>query len=227
MLNSEQILVAIDGPSASGKSTVSRRVAEQLGFVYVDSGSLYRGITWKAWTEGVDCKDAAAVIGLVGRIRMEFSVIRDVVCFTIDGTDPGSALRSEPVVERVSDIAAIPEVRDYINDHLRATAAYGHVVMEGRDIGTVVFPDSPFQFYLDADPRERARRRHLELQDGEPGPLARVLDSLKRRDEKDTTRTAAPLQVSENARVVNTTRMSIDEVVQEIVSDVRHAGIGS
>lgn len=227
MSSDPAIVVAIDGPSASGKSTVSRRVAEALGYTYVDSGALYRGMTWKALREGVDVRVPEAVVELMHRMKVEFFVANRVVGFTIDGEDPSDQLRSEPVRENVSDIAAIPEVRHFMVENLRTLAQFGPVVMEGRDIGTVVFPTSSFKFYLDADPEERARRRFHELAQKEGvGDVAQVMDSLARRDHKDSTRKTAPLQIALGARVINTTQMSIDEVVGRIVSEVRGAGVG-
>jgi cytidylate kinase len=206
-MSSEQlIVVAIDGPSASGKSTVSKRAAIDLGFTYVDSGSLYRE--------------------LMSRMKLEFFVENKVVLFTIDGEDPGLQLRSEPVRESVSDIAAIPDVRSFMVTHLREMVRFGNIVMEGRDIGTVVFPTTPHKFYLDADPDERARRRFEELVQMEGvRDVNEVRDSLSRRDQKDSTRKTAPLQIALGARVVNTTAMSIDEVVALIVSEVKSAGV--
>ena len=221
------MLIAIDGPSASGKSTVSRRVAAALGFTYVDSGALYRGITWKALADGLPETEPAAVIDLLGRMDLAFYADAHSIRFRIDGTDPGGKLRAEPVVKRVSDIAAIPEVRAYVGEKLRGLAGRGGVVMEGRDIGTVVFPATPFKFYLDADPEERARRRHQEMAvSGTEGGVGRVLDALQRRDRKDATRKAAPLRVAEGAHVINTTGMTIEEVVDRIVAEVRAAGVG-
>ncbi len=225
MSNNEVMVVAIDGPSASGKSTVSKRVALELQYTYVDSGSLYRGMTWKAIRAGVDVKVPEAVVELMNRASWEFYVDNRVVLFTIDGEDPGPQLRSEPVRESVSDVAAIPEVRAFMVQHLRQTTRFGNIVMEGRDIGTVVFPTSPFKFYLDADPEERARRRYEEIVRAEGrGTVDEVLDSLTRRDQKDSTRKTAPLQIALGARVINTTAMSIDEVVARIVAEVRAGG---
>lgn len=222
------IVVAIDGPSASGKSTVSKRAAIELGFTYVDSGSLYRGMTWKCIREGVDVRNPELVIELMSRMKLEFFVENKVVLFTIDGEEPGLQLRSEPVRESVSDIAAIPEVRTYMVEHLREMVRFGNIVMEGRDIGTVVFPTTPFKFYLDADPDERARRRFEELVRMESvTDVNEVRDSLTRRDRKDSTRKTAPLQIALGARVVNTTTMSIDEVVAQVVGEVRAAGVRS
>jgi len=224
-LNKDVMVVAIDGPSASGKSTVSREVALKLKFTYVDSGSLYRGMTWKCIREGVDVKMPEFVIDLMNRMKLEFFAENRVVRFTIDGEDPGQQLRSEPVRECVSDIAAIPEVRHFMVNKLRQMVQFGAIVMEGRDIGSVVFPDSPFKFYLDADPEERARRRHAELIEMEgQGDVEKVLDSLKRRDQKDTTRKTAPLQIPLGAHVINSTSMSIEEVVSLIVKEVSAAG---
>lgn len=222
------IVVAIDGPSASGKSTVSRDAAVELGFTYVDSGALYRGMTWKCLRENVDVRDPARVVELMNRMNLEFFVENRVVGFMIDGEDPAVHLRSEPVRENVSDIAAIPEVRTFMVNHLREMVRFGNIVMEGRDIGTVVFPTTPHKFYLDADPGERARRRFEELARMENArDVGHVLDSLTRRDQKDSTRKTAPLQIALGARVVNTTSMSVDEVVALIVAEIRSAGVGA
>ena len=221
MPSNETIVVAIDGPSASGKSTVSKEVALSLEFTYVDSGSLYRGLTWKAIRSGLDMKNAGAVVEWLPGVQIDFFVENRVVRFTMDGEDPGLQLRSEPVRESVSDIAAIPEVRTFVVRHLRDMVRFGNIVMEGRDIGSVVFPMTPFKFYLDADPEERARRRFEEQVKMEgKGDVNAVLDSLKRRDQKDTTRKTAPLQIPLGARVINTTSMSIQEVVELIAADV-------
>ena len=226
-MSSNSVQVAIDGPSASGKSTVSREVADQLRFVYVDSGSLYRAITWKASREGVDPHTPSEVVALISRIKVDSRLDNRAVRFTVDGEEPGNELMSQPVVDRVSDIAANPEVRRFVVDRLRETVKFGNLVMEGRDIGTVVFPNAAFKFYLDADPEERAKRRHREMsKNAVAGELTEVRDSLELRDLKDTTRKTAPLQVAPRANVVNTTSMSIDEVAQGIVRNIRAAGVG-
>jgi len=219
-------IVAVDGPSASGKSTVSRRAAQALGFVYVDSGAVYRGITWKCVKTGIDVKDAQAVTNLLIRMNMEL-VLRDgAVGYLIDGEDPGQEIRAEPVRERVADIAAQQSVRVYIVEKLRLMQKFGSLVMEGRDIGTVVFPDTPFKYYLDADPEERARRRAAEIQQTEgAGDVGEVLSSLRRRDQKDSSRATAPLQIALGAKIINSTGMTIDQVVDTIVSDLRQAGV--
>lgn len=221
-------IVAVDGPSASGKSTVSRQAARALGFNYVDSGSLYRGLTWKCLREGINVDDPRQIVELVNRVSLEFFVEDGAVRFTLDGEDPGAQVRSMPVQERVSDVAAVPEVRQLVVQRLRDTVRFGSLVMEGRDIGTVVFPDTPFKFYLDANPEERARRRHQEmLQSAADTTVDNVLASLQRRDRKDSTRKTAPLQIALGAHVIDSTTMAVEEVVQLVVREVRAAQTAS
>ncbi|HMP88655.1 MAG TPA: (d)CMP kinase [Kiritimatiellia bacterium] len=223
--NRDAIVIAIDGPSASGKSTVARLAAQKLGFNYVDSGSFYRGITWKALREGLDTSDSQQVVALINRIDFVCFLQDGAVEFSIDGEEPGEQIRSQPVQEHVSDIAAVPEVRVFLVNMLRETARFGSLAMEGRDIGTVVFPDSPFKYYLDADPEERARRRYNELaKKSEYNDVSEVYDSLARRDHKDTTRKAAPLQIALGAKVIDSTRMNAEQVVDVILEDIRLAG---
>ena len=224
-MNKPVTIVAVDGPSASGKSTVSRRTAQAVGFIYVDSGALYRGITWKCVKEGVDVKDSQAVTNLLIRMNMELVLKDGAVGYRIDGEDPGQEIRAEPVRERVADIAAQQSVRVYIVEKLRLMTKFGSLVMEGRDIGTVVFPDTPFKYYLDADPEERARRRAAEIkvQEGTED-VGAVLSSLRRRDQKDSSRATAPLQIALGAKIINSTGMTIEQVVETIVADLKAGG---
>jgi cytidylate kinase len=215
-------IVAIDGPSASGKSTVSKRVAEKLQYVYVDSGSFYRGITWKAIREGVDVTDSDAVVRCLQKFRWEMMLEGRNLVFEIDGENPGIQLRSEPVRERVAPVAAIPEVRAFVVEQLQATTQFGNIVMEGRDIGSVVFPATAFKYYLDADPEERARRRNQEIQELEgTSDVQAVMDSLNRRDKIDSTRKTAPLQIPLGATVINSTSMGIEEVVETVIGHIQ------
>ena len=217
--------MAVDGPSASGKSTVSRRVAQAMGYLYVDSGAMYRGITWKCVKEGIDAKDTQEVTNLLLRIKMELVVKDQAVTYLIDGEDPGQEIRGEAVRSRVADIAAQQPVRVYIVSKLREMAKFGSLVMEGRDIGSVVFPDTPFKYYLDADPAERARRRHAELQQAEGADIAKITESLKNRDKKDSSRATSPLQIALGAKIINSTGMGIEQVVGVILDDLRAAGV--
>ena len=210
-------VIAIDGPSASGKSTVARRVAARLGRLYVDSGALYRGITWRTLEEGRDPAVPAETLAVLQNLPVEFFVADGAVRFRIGGYEPVAEIRGERVNERVSEVAAVPEVRVQATAWLRAMADKGPLVMEGRDIGTVVFPDARFKFYLDASPEERARRRQGELTGTD---VSRVMASLQTRDRRDSGRSTAPLRVASDARAVDTTGLSIDEVVDQIVASI-------
>ena len=196
-----------------------------MGFIYVDSGALYRGVTWKCVKEGIDVKDSQAVTNLLIRMNMELVLKDNAVGYRIDGEDPGQEIRAEPVRERVADIAAQQSVRVYIVEKLRLMTKFGSLVMEGRDIGTIVFPDTPFKYYLDADPEERARRRAAEIkvQEGTED-VGAVLSSLRRRDQKDSSRATAPLQIALGAKIINSTGMTIEQVVDTIVVDLKKAG---
>jgi len=213
--------IAIDGPSASGKSTVSKGVATRLGFIYVDSGALYRGVTWQAIRKGVDTKDAEAVLECMHSADWDFFVQDGAAIFSIDGDVPVQELREKNVREAVANVASLPEVRRFVVDSLRSLENFGSLVMEGRDIGTVVFPDSPYKFYLDADPEERAMRRYRELvAAGEDEKAHEVMDSLKKRDQMDATRKADPLTVAPGAQKIDSTSMTLEEVIQTVVDRV-------
>ncbi len=217
-------VIAIDGPSASGKSTVARKVAASFGWLYVDSGALYRGITWKALEDGGDPSNAAEVVAFVGRLKIDFFVAGGAVRFRIGGVEPVAEIRTDRVNERVSEVAAIPQVRAAVTDWLRGMRRFGTLVMEGRDIGTVVFPDADMKFYLDASPEERARRRHAETRTAVPNDVGRVMVSLQNRDRKDSARATAPLRTAPDARVIDTTGLTVDQVVAGIVETIRREG---
>jgi cytidylate kinase len=214
--------IAIDGPSASGKSSVSKGVAAELGFIYSDSGALYRGVTWQAIRKGVDTKDAAAVIECMLNSDWNFFVQEGAATFSIDGDVPVQELREKDVRESVADVASIPEVRKFVVESLQSLANFGSLVMEGRDIGTVVFPNSPYKFYLDADPEERAMRRYRELvAAGEDEKAHEVMDSLKKRDKIDATRKTDPLVVAPGAQVIDSTSMTLEGVIKTVVDAVK------
>jgi cytidylate kinase len=211
-------VIALDGPSASGKSTVARKVAARLGYKYVDSGALYRGLAWKVIESGLDPADPVAVMATMQRMKVDFRDENDAVRYQIDGYEPREEIRTEKVNESVSFVAAIPEVRAQVTQWLRDMVRFGNLVMEGRDIGTVVFPAARAKFYLDASPEERARRRHAELKtESAPSDVGRVMVSLANRDQRDSGRKTAPLKLAEDAQVVDTTGLNIEQVVDEIV----------
>jgi len=211
-------VVAIDGPAASGKSTVARRVAAALDALYVDSGAVYRGITWAALERGVDVHDGDAVVQMLEGLRVHFFARDGAVVFSIDDVEPGEAMRTQAVNNAVSPVAVIPGVRIQVVAWLQDMAPLGTLVMEGRDIGTAVFPDTTCKFYLDASPEERARRRHREMVAETGIAEAEVDASLRRRDKIDSSRKMDPLQVAPGATRIDSTAMGIEEVVSTIVA---------
>lgn len=212
-------VIAVDGPAASGKSTVARRLALQLGYRYVDSGALYRGVAWKTLQMGRDATCSGDVLKTLAAMRVEFFESEGAVRYRIDGYEPRTEIRTEQVNGAVSAVAALPEVRETVTGWLRDMVRFGDLVMEGRDIGTVVFPGADRKFYLDASPEERARRRHAELHPtGEAADVTRVMTSLQSRDRKDSVRSTAPLRIASDALVVDTTGLTIDQVVAAIAA---------
>ncbi len=195
-------IIAIDGPAGSGKSTVSRALAERLGVDRLDTGAMYRAVAWAALTEGVEPGDQEAVAGVARTVSI--SVGERVL---VNGTDVTEAIRGPAVNGAVSAVAANPEVRAVLVDHQRRWAAdHGSGVVEGRDIGSVVFPGAKLKIFLTATEEERARRRPEE-----------GADSLSRRDRLDSTRTASPLGVAEGALVIDTTDRAVEEIVEEVL----------
>ena len=207
--------IAIDGPAASGKSTIARLLAQQLGLVMVNSGAMYRAITWKCLREHIDPLDTAAVIGMLDRILICCGHEGMMSTITIDGIDPGDELRAESVNANVSVIAAIPEVRGKLIDLQRGYLEHSSVVMEGRDIGSVVFPDTPYKIYIDAAEHVRAARRRKM---GE-------VDSITQRDAADSTRSTAPLLVADGATVLDTSELTIEGVVTAAQAILRQQGL--
>ena len=195
--------VAIDGPAASGKSTLARGLARRLGLIMVNSGEMYRAVTWEVLRRGIDPGDQAAVVAALGEMELECGVDDGQSTIRVGGVDPRSEVRSDRVNANVSAVSAIPEVRERLVALQREFLELGDVVMEGRDIGTVVFPGTPFKIYIDASHGVRNARR---VADGEQ-------DELDRRDEADSKRATAPLRVAEGATVLDTSDLGIDEVI--------------
>ena len=221
-MTTSNTVIAIDGPAASGKSTVARRVASALGYLYVDSGALYRSVTWWLLRQGIPASDTARVLEALPRLEVEFRIGDGTVKYLVGGEDPGVEIREPAINENVSLMAAMPEVRARVTAWLQRMRGLGHLVMEGRDIGTAVFPDSPHKFYLDADPAERARRRHLEVVAAQRGTTVQDIGaSIQKRDTLDSGRKTAPLRLAPGAAVVDSTRMTIEEVVRFILDCVR------
>ena len=216
-----QITVAIDGPAASGKSTVAGILAQRLSYVYLDTGVMYRAVTWAALDRGIPIGDEGAITRLAESLLIEVSepTAADGRQYTVraDGTDVTWAIREPEVNREVSPVSAYPGVRRALTEQQRRIGAQGGVIMVGRDIGTVVLPDAEVKVYLDASVEERGRRRHLEvLARGECSDLAQVIADLRRRDHIDSTRDTAPLRAAEDAVYVDNTGMTVDEVVAAI-----------
>lgn len=209
------IAIAIDGPAASGKSTLSRLLAKRLGLIMVNSGAMYRAVTWKALQENIDPHDTAAVIRLLDRIDIQCGSDGIMSTIAIDGVDPGDELRSEAVNAHVSAISAIPEVRDKLIDLQRGYLAHSSVVMEGRDIGSVVFPDTPYKIYVDAAEHVRAARR------GDEG----LVDSIAKRDAADSQRATAPLVVPEGATILDNSEHTIESGVEAALGILKQQGL--
>lgn len=205
-------IVAIDGPAASGKSTVARQVAQELGIVFVSSGEMYRAFTWWVLENDVDPTDKNSVLELLKSTKFICGKSENKSTITIDGKLLTRAeMASEPVNQNVSVISAIPEVRARLVAEQRAYAEKSGVVMEGRDIGSVVFPDTPLKFYIDASPEVRQQRRAAEG----------IEDSIANRDKIDSNRKASPLVIPEDAVVVDSSYMTAEEVVGEVLREIR------
>jgi cytidylate kinase len=218
-------VITVDGPSASGKSTVARGVAAALGYRHVDSGALYRAVTWQVLEAGVNPEDAPAVARLLAALTVELNPVAGEIQFRLAGREPGTEIRSPAVAAAVSAVAAIPAVREWVNRALRRTPELGGVVMDGRDIGSVVFPAARHKFYLDADPAVRARRRHAERAgDGAGAGVEGVLDALKRRDAMDKGRREAPLAVPSGAKAIDTGTLTPDEVIRVVLDCIQAKG---
>jgi CMP/dCMP kinase len=216
----QPLIVAIDGPSGAGKGTIAREVAARLKYRHVDTGAMYRAVGWKAVKEGLDLSDAEALAALAARVRI---VVGDGV-ITVDGHDVRSAIRTPEIDAAATAVARQPRVREVLIAQQREMGARGGVVMEGRDIGTVVFPGAPVKIYLDASPEERARRRATDPAHaaGMGGTAVQdVASALAARDRSDSTRAVSPLSVAADAVVMDTTGVSIDEVVDRVMALVR------
>ena len=216
---SRRLIVAIDGPSGAGKGTLARAVARALKYDHVDTGAMYRAVGWKAVQEGLSLDDEAQLADLAARANYEQ---RDGTVL-IDGHDVTRAIRTPDIDRAATAVARLPRVRAVLVQRQRQLGEQGGVVMEGRDIGTVVFPDADVKVYLDASPEERARRRANDPAHtgGQQGSVAGIQQDLQARDQSDTTRAVAPLAVAPDAIYMDTTGLPIDAVVDRVMEMVR------
>ena len=201
--------IAIDGPAASGKSTVAKLIARELGYTFINTGAMYRAVTWYALQKGIDPADTAAVTALLGDIPLSFGKDGAVSTVMCEGRVLSTELTSTEVNDNVSAIAAIPEVRALLVEKQREYNRKEPVVMEGRDIGTVVFPQTPFKYFVTASEEVRAARRAAQG----------LTDSIAERDRKDSARACAPLVMADDATLVDTSDLTIEQVVARVVAD--------
>lgn len=208
------LVVAVDGTSGSGKSSTSRGVADRLGLRYLDTGAMFRAMTWWLLREGVDVGDAEAVAALAGRPRIESGTDPSAPTITVDGTDVSVEIRGDEVTSAVSPVSAVPAVRTRLLELQREVIGDGGIVVEGRDIGSVVWPQAEVKVYLSADPDARAARRAAEQGVSD---LAGTQQSLLERDRIDSGRATAPLTMADGAVHVDSTHLGLDEVIERIV----------
>lgn len=214
-------VVAIDGPAGSGKSTVAKKVAERLGFKYIDSGAMYRAVTYAAMKEGLDLNDENALAEMVEKADIQLEKSDKGLRVLYNNTDVTDFIRSAEVSRNTSPVADCIAVRRRLVDMQREYAESSGVVMDGRDIGTEVFPDARYKIYLDADAEERARRRLSDLEaSGETADLQKVLADVRERDRRDSSRPVGALRKAENAVIIDSTNMNIDEVAEAIIKIV-------
>ena len=208
------IAVAIDGPAASGKSTVAKTLAKKLGLIMVNTGAMYRAVAWATIRDGVNPDDAQAIVRMLDSVTFSCGVEDGLSTILVDGFYPGDELRQDAVNQRVSRIASVPEVRALLVEKQREYLALGSLVMEGRDIGSVVFPDTPFKIYIDASEEVRLARRSAEGLD----------DAVAKRDAEDSKRKISPLKVANGAVVIDSSNMGIEEVVNTAMKILKEKG---
>ncbi|MEP6822536.1 MAG: (d)CMP kinase [Chthoniobacterales bacterium] len=210
-------VIAIDGPAASGKSSVAQLLAQRLGYVYVNSGAMYRAVTWHVIARGVDPQNAEAVAQLIENAQIDCDLVAYESRILIEGEDVSEHMRDVRVNAEVSPVSSVLRVREVLVARMRAYALTNDVVMEGRDIGSAVFPDTPHKFYIDATPEIRFRRRAAQ---GQADPIAR-------RDHADSSRRASPLTIAPDAVVIDSSHLSIAEVVDQIIERLKFDGVTS
>ncbi|MGN0845799.1 MAG: (d)CMP kinase [Kiritimatiellia bacterium] len=213
-------VIAIDGPSGSGKSSTSRRVGAALGFLHVDSGALYRIMTWQCLARGVDTSNPAAVAACAEAVQIACRPENGAIAYYVDGEQPGDRIRTPEINAHASPVATVKAVRDRVTAILRGLTQYGDLVVEGRDITTAVFPDSPARFYLTASAEARAlRRQKEEVAKGIANQSAEAVKaSLLARDAIDSTRAYAPLRKADGALEIDSTALTLDQVVETVLN---------
>ena len=221
-----RISVAIDGPAGAGKSSISKIVAKKLGYLYIDTGAMYRGITWALLNAGISIDDVDAVEAALSKIQLELRVEETGLSVWVNGTDVSQDIRTQYVTSHVSQVAAQKAVRTKLVEMQRHMASAGGVILDGRDIGSVVLPNAELKVYLTASVETRGHRRWLELKDSENISLEEVCRTVAERDAMDMNRKESPLVCVDDAVVVETDHLSIEETVQTLVDLIRKAELG-
>ncbi|MBE3576648.1 MAG: (d)CMP kinase [Limnochordales bacterium] len=236
MAEGSQWTIAVDGPAGAGKSTIARRLAKVLRYRYLDTGAMYRAVTWRALTQGIDPAraDPGELVEVARFARIDLEAAREGADCTaldrgrvfLDGNDVTDAIRSPVVSEKVSLVARVPGVREVLASRQRELAASGGIVVDGRDIGTVVLPDADLKIYVTASLHERARRRWTELRDrGFDVNLAELEEQIRRRDEIDSSREVAPLRRAADAIVIDTTGISVEAAIERVMLECKRRGL--
>ena len=220
-MTQKRLIIAIDGPAGSGKSTAARMLAMRLGYAYIDTGAMYRALACQVRDKNVNIRDSEKIAGVCRTVQIELHQLPQGAQVLLDGRDVTKAIRDHDVSAIASTISAEPLVRECLLELQRKMGRLGGVVMEGRDIGTVVFPDADVKFFFDATAEERAKRRHLELLNrGESVEYEQILRDLQERDRADTSRAVAPLCCADDATVVDTTQIGPEAVVDRMVDTI-------
>lgn len=229
MTGQRKLVIAIDGPSGAGKSTIARLLALRLGYTYIDTGAMYRAVGWKAAQDGVDPANEAALETLCGRIEVSIEHDHDGQRVLVNGVDVTGEIRTPAMGMMASTVSKSPAVRARLLTLQRALGERGGVVMDGRDIGTVVFPGADAKFFLDASDEERGRRRYRELKGkGMDVDLATITEEIRQRDRQDSGRALAPLRRAQDARFIDSSSMTIEQVVDAMLDHIRErTGDGS
>ncbi len=214
----KKIIIAIDGPAGSGKSTTARLVAQKLGYIYIDTGAMYRALTLKVIELGIDPNDESSIIKVAENTKIELLYENGNLKVILDGKDVSEKIRSPEVTSLVSIVSAHPKLRDIMVKKQRELGRNGGVVMDGRDIGTVVFPDADLKIFMTADVRERAKRRQKELKaQGFDVEIEKLIKEIEERDKFDSTREIGPLKKADDAIEIDTTNLTIDEQVELVL----------
>lgn len=216
--------VAIDGPAGAGKSSIARAAAKELGFIYVDTGALYRAVGVYGLRNGIDNKNAEAVAGMLPHISVELKFRDGVQHVYLNGEDVSEEIRTPPASMAASDVSAVPAVRQFLFDLQRDIAAKNDCIMDGRDIGTVVLPNAQVKIFLTASPEARAMRRYKELQEkGAKDTYEEVLADLLQRDYNDSHRAVAPLKPADDSITVDNSGLSLEDSIEQVLSVIRAA----